>query len=696
MTNRRLSNRRGLRWGPAALLLVLLAPGLLLADDFDWNNIVVSGGTYSFVGPVQNQGSGDTCWAFATIGCLESSYMITRDDPTFFPNLSAQMLVDVGSLGTAAGGTTNPALAMNFVVGTGVAPAAMCPYTATDPSSPWTMPSSWQGLLCKASSAVNGFTASTATIKADLKMYGPMTATLFADNDFYPPGSRVDLGHELLVTGYHDATASDPPAVQAAGGYWIVENEWGTGWGTNGYGEVLYGTLGVDADHVMYALSGPTYFVGATGSATWSGGTAWSASAGNASWTIASSLGVSQSGPPTAWVNGETEAVFNTALTGTIALDNNISAHGLTILPGATDYTFTGGSLILTASGIAANESVTINSPVTVGAPQTWTAAAGKQILIGGTVDLNVSPLTIAGSGNTVINGVISDVRNDPVLGGVWTGPTGTLTQAGPGTLTLGGANLYSGNTLIAGGTLLLANPLALQFSTFDTSGTGALSFGGLTSAAFGGLQGPGNLALTNANAAAVALTVGENGATTSYSGNLSGGGASLVKTGTGVLILAGTNAYSGGTTVNAGVLQIKTANALPGGTMSGYAVASGATVSFNVGGRASSPGSAIERGAGQRRDVGRRGGPRIRHQRRLRPVHLLQQHRRRFRQREQVRSRRARPRQHAELLWRIDQLQRRRDRHLFADQPRKQPRAELQRRRHPLPSGLRSVENIR
>ena len=77
------------------------------------------------------------------------------------------------------------------------------------------------------------------------------------------------------------------------------------------------------------------------------------------------------------------------------------------------------------------------------------------------------------------------------------------------GLLDLAGANTYTGNTLISGGTLLLGSGLALQNSTLDTSGSGALSFGGLTSATFAGLINGGNIALSNTGNEGVTLSVG-------------------------------------------------------------------------------------------------------------------------------------------------------------------------------------------
>ena len=135
-------------------------------------------------------------------------------------------------------------------------------------------------------------------------------------------------------------------------------------------------------------------------------------------------------------------------------------------------------------------------------------------------------------------------------------GPGG-LNKLGGGTLTLAAANTFSGNTTIAGGTITLAAVAALQDSTLDYNGFGGtLSFGSLTTATFGGLEGSQNLPLTNIPSAPLALLVGGNGQSTVYSGVLSGPG-SLVKLGSGMLTLNGADTFTGLTTVEAGVLAL-------------------------------------------------------------------------------------------------------------------------------------------
>ena len=149
-------------------------------------------------------------------------------------------------------------------------------------------------------------------------------------------------------------------------------------------------------------------------------------------------------------------------------------------------------------------------------------------------------PITSGSSGS---GGATFDTAGFTVsLAGALSGP-GSLTKVDSGMLTLAAINAYSGNTLIRGGTLALGNSLALQNSTLDTSGSGVLSFGSLTSATLGGLTGPGTLSLANSRSSAIALSMGNNNVGSTFSGMLQGPG-SLNKIGSGTLALGGSNAY--------------------------------------------------------------------------------------------------------------------------------------------------------
>ena len=121
----------------------------------------------------------------------------------------------------------------------------------------------------------------------------------------------------------------------------------------------------------------------------------------------------------------------------------------------------------------------------------------------------------------------------------------------------LSGVNSFTGITKVVAGTLALANPLALEGSTFDTSGDGTLNVETATATTLGGLQGAHGLVLQNSAGSPLALSVGNNNSDTTFPAVLSGNG-SLIKIGTGKLALGNTNNnYVGGTALAGGTLSI-------------------------------------------------------------------------------------------------------------------------------------------
>jgi autotransporter-associated beta strand protein len=137
--------------------------------------------------------------------------------------------------------------------------------------------------------------------------------------------------------------------------------------------------------------------------------------------------------------------------------------------------------------------------------------------------------------------------------------------KVGSGTLMLAGANTFSGTTYVQQGTLQLANALALQNSIFCTDGSCQLSFGSLTSATLGGLSGSGNFPLNAGNDSSLAVSIGHNNASTTFSGQMIGGtNTSLVKVGSGSLTLTNTNNnFYGDIVVGEGVLAVDASGAV-------------------------------------------------------------------------------------------------------------------------------------
>ncbi|HEV2509259.1 autotransporter domain-containing protein [Bosea sp. (in: a-proteobacteria)] len=138
------------------------------------------------------------------------------------------------------------------------------------------------------------------------------------------------------------------------------------------------------------------------------------------------------------------------------------------------------------------------------------------------------------------------------------------------GSSTAGSATITSNYSLIffnvstAGGATITNNS-DLYFYDTSTAGNAAITNNAGRTVDFSGSTGPNGDRKLSAGSIAGAgnyvlganeLTIGSNNLSTEVSGDISGAGGSLVKTGTGTLILTGAKTYTGGTTISAGTLQ--------------------------------------------------------------------------------------------------------------------------------------------
>lgn len=165
-----------------------------------------------------------------------------------------------------------------------------------------------------------------------------------------------------------------------------------------------------------------------------------------------------------------------------------------------------------------------------------------------GTIGLGSSTLR-TGAGD--FSGTIFD-------GGV-AGGDGKMVKYGPGVFTLSGVNTYAGGTTVEGGTLRVANNSAV--------GTGAVTLAGGTTLAYDSARMT-ELANAITLTGDAALDVASLGVRQSGAIGESGGSHSFAKTGAGTLELTGVNSYSGGTTVQGGVLDMNGASALGSGAV--------------------------------------------------------------------------------------------------------------------------------
>ena len=231
-------------------------------------------------------------------------------------------------------------------------------------------------------------------------------------------------------------------------------------------------------------------------------------------------------------------SVVNLSGTGGLTLVNNVQDDNAFVsLEGNNTYS---GATIISGPGLVhlnsnSSASIPTGSAVTVnGATVVFFRAATIGSLAGSGIVTMSSPspnvndaLTVGGDNtNTTFSGIYQN------------GNSAVLVKVGTGTLTLLGANTYSGGTTVTGGTLV-GNATSLQ----------------------------GNIE----NNAAVVFDQLANG---TYSGILSGNGT-LAKINEGTLTLTGANTYSGPTAVNGGTLAVNGSISSPvtvnaGGTLGG------------------------------------------------------------------------------------------------------------------------------
>ncbi|OAS97395.1 autotransporter outer membrane beta-barrel domain-containing protein, partial [Achromobacter xylosoxidans] len=236
------------------------------------------------------------------------------------------------------------------------------------------------------------------------------------------------------------------------------------------------------------------------------------------------------------------------------------------------------GSRVLTMTGVNTyTGTTTIDSGATLALTGGGSVAASSGVTSNGTLDISAttsgaSVASLAGGGRVALGGRTLTLTNaSGVFSGVIDGAGGLVLSSG--TQTLSGVNTYTGATTINGGTLVLTGAGRLSAaSAVSLMGSGAtLDLSAASGQTLVGLYGVAGSRLL---AGASTLTLGA--ATDSvYEGELTGSGA-LVKQGTGMLVLNGSNAgFTGATTVAQGRLQVGDAG--HGGAVLGGDVAVGA-----------------------------------------------------------------------------------------------------------------------
>jgi len=238
-----------------------------LPTSFDWRNY----NGHAYIGPVRDQGSCGSCYAFGAVACAEGVYnkatgSFDSKRKEFSESFIMWCLGSLSSYMSHFGGCKGADYAymeLHALTNDGICEQSYFPYTTTNPGSctHWNDPkglfSGWQRVSC---SDINA-------IKTAIIDYGVVDAAVYVTTSFQDysggiytdantscngsPCSYTATNHAIALVGWgYDATHGD---------YWILRNSWGSSWGESGYMRIKATSARV-ACAVSYLVPNPVIF----------------------------------------------------------------------------------------------------------------------------------------------------------------------------------------------------------------------------------------------------------------------------------------------------------------------------------------------------------------------------------------------------------------------------------------------------
>jgi len=192
--------------------------GAELEDAVDWT-------TRGAVNPIKNQGQCGSCWAFSTVGTLESAWQISNGA---LYSLAEQQLVDCDRSDSGCSGGWPHTAYDSYVSRHGYCSESSYRYTARDGSC--------QDYSCDVKIPQGGVTghnnvgSSSSGLKSALARQ-PVSVTVNAgqlqlySNGVVTGSCSGQINHAVIAVGYGTDGLD----------YFKIRNSWGTGWGEGGY-----------------------------------------------------------------------------------------------------------------------------------------------------------------------------------------------------------------------------------------------------------------------------------------------------------------------------------------------------------------------------------------------------------------------------------------------------------------------------
>lgn len=179
------------------------------------------------VSSVKNQGECGSCWAFSSVGAVESAWAIKHN--TLY-NLSEQELIDCSSENHGCEGGSM-VKSFQYIIDNGLCDNSSYPYTAEDGQC---------NNSCKSLVKITNYSdiipneekmlmravqhqPVSVAIQANKRSFQMYKSGIYSD-----PDCGFELDHGVLLIGYGYDKTYDMD-------YWIIKNSWSKSWGENGY-----------------------------------------------------------------------------------------------------------------------------------------------------------------------------------------------------------------------------------------------------------------------------------------------------------------------------------------------------------------------------------------------------------------------------------------------------------------------------